>query len=54
MKPDDMESRIEKKEEEFFFAPLEEIMNIEKIIFNLEAIRQELRKVAEAMLPVEN
>ena len=48
-----MESKIDKKEEEFFFAPSDEIKNIEKILTNLETIRQELRKVAEGMLPVE-
>ena len=45
---------MEQFDDEFFFAPLDKIMHIEKIIVNLETVLLELRKVAEGMKVIEN
>ena len=54
MNTDERNIRMEKPEDEVFFAPLDQIRNIENIIINLETTRRELQKVAERMRVVEN
>ena len=53
MKVDEIDTGAKKPmEEEFFFAPLDQIRNIENIIINLEITQRELQKVAEGLRPV--
>jgi hypothetical protein len=54
MKTDDVDIKMDHPDDRFFFAPLDEIRNIENIIFKLETTFRELQKVAEGMKPVEN
>ena len=54
MKADKMDTGKENPESGIFFAPLEEIRIIERIIVNLEKTRRELQKVAEGMKIIEN
>ena len=49
----EMDTKKERVEEEVFFAPLDQIRNIENIIVDLETTCRELFKVAEGMKPVE-
>jgi len=50
----EMDSREEQSENNIIFASLEEIKNIERVLFNLETTRRELNKVAEGMIPIMN
>jgi len=52
MMPDEMNSRNELPESNAIFAPVDEIKRIEKVLFNLESLQQELLKVAEGMKPI--
>ena len=54
MERSEKDIRHELPEDKVFFAPLDEIRNIEQIIFNLERTRKELQKVAEGMKPIES
>jgi hypothetical protein len=53
MEADKIKTGPEQSENEVFFAPLEEIKTIESVIDKLETTRQELKKVAEAMKPID-
>jgi len=44
----------EKPEDEVFFALVEYIQEIEKVINKLETTRKDLHKVAEGMRPIKN
>ena len=52
-KPNEMDTKKERMEDDIFFAPLDQIRTIENIIVNLETVCRELYRVAEGMKPVE-
>jgi hypothetical protein len=49
MEKDIINNRRKQPEEKIIYAPLEEIINIERVIDNLEIIRRELQKVVKGM-----
>ena len=50
-KPDTI---MEQSDDEFFFAPFDQIKRVEKVIANLETVLYELQTVAEGMKMVES
>jgi hypothetical protein len=53
MEADDMDNKQEQLPCKVVFAPLDEIRSIEKVIDDLEAIRQELQIVSVSMKPID-
>ena len=47
-------NKNEDADDRVIFAPLDEIISIEQVIENLEAVSRELQKVVRSMKPVSN
>jgi len=53
METDKSDGSRRNPEDEVFFAPIEYIQNIEKVIDRLETTRRELKKVADGMKTIQ-